>query len=305
MANLRAGYYDGSMKLSVLVDNNTLIDRYYLGEPGVSYFIETEQSRVLFDVGYSDAFLRNAHTLGIDLLRSDTLVLSHGHIDHTGGLDVLLKEYMEARFERSCDKVPRLVAHPDAFLPKFLEPGSTDSPGISIGSSLGQELLSRSFQLHSSREPLWLDDRLVFLGEIDRIMDFEQPGPIGYRAARGEAGSTDNVYPLQPDDLLDDTALAYLADEGLVIITGCSHAGICNIVESARRITGIERVVDIIGGFHLQNPPAAQLYGTVEYLGSLNLSSLRACHCTDLHSKIALSTVAPLKEVGSGLVIEY
>ncbi|MDZ7794281.1 MAG: MBL fold metallo-hydrolase [Spirochaetia bacterium] len=125
--------------------------------------METEQSRVLFDVGYSDAFLRNAHTLGIDLLSIDTLVLSHGHIDHTGGLDVLLKEYMEARFERRLDKVPRLVAHPDAFLPKFLESCSPDSPGISIGSTLGRELLSRSFHLHSSREPLWLDDRLVFL----------------------------------------------------------------------------------------------------------------------------------------------
>jgi len=298
-------YYYVRMKLSVLVDNNTLIDRYYLGEPGVSYFIETEQSRVLFDVGYSDAFLRNAHTLGIDLLGIDTLVLSHGHIDHTGGLDVLLKEYMEARFECNHDKVPRLVAHPDAFLPKFLEPCSPDSPGISIGSTLGRELLSRSFHLRSSREALWLDDRLVFLGEIERTMDFEQPGPIGYRTAGVESVSAEKESYLQPDDLLDDTALAYLADEGLVIITGCSHAGICNIVETARRVTGIERVVDIIGGFHLLDPPKNQLDGTVEYLGSLNMPSLRACHCTDLQSKIALSTVAPLKEVGCGLVIEY
>jgi len=298
MANHVTARYYGYMKLSVLVDNNTLIDRYYLGEPGVSYFIETEQSRVLFDVGYSDVFLRNAHTLGIDLLSIDTLVLSHGHIDHTGGLDVLLKEYMEARFERYRDKVPRLVAHPEALLPKFLAPSSSDSLGISIGSTIGQELISRSFHLYSSREPLWLDERLVFLGEIERTMEFEQPGPIGYRSAENES-------IVHPDELLDDTALAYLAEEGLVIITGCSHAGICNIVETARRITGFERVVDIIGGFHLLDPPQAQLDGTVEYLSSLKLPSLRACHCTDLYSKIALSTVAPLKEVGSGLVIEY
>ncbi|MDZ7794280.1 MAG: hypothetical protein U5P10_11505 [Spirochaetia bacterium] len=129
-------------------------------------------------------------------------------------------------------------------------------------------------------------------------MEFEHPGPIGYR-------TTENENYLQPDELLDDTALAYLADDGLVIITGCSHAGVCNIVEAARRITGIERVVDIIGGLHLLDPPKAQLDGTVEYLSSLKLPSLRACHCTDLHSKIALSTVAPLTEVGSGLVIEY
>src|SRR6056297_1829587 len=197
MANLTQEYYYVHMKLSVLVDNNTLIDRYYIGEPGVSYFIETEQSRVLFDVGYSDVFLRNAHTLGIDLLSIDTLVLSHGHIDHTGGLDVLLKEYMEARFERNRDKVPRLVAHPEALLPKFIDPSSSNSPGISIGSTLAQELLSRSFHLYSSREPLWLDDSLVFLGEIERIMEFEQPGPIGYRTDDERTGFAGNESILQ------------------------------------------------------------------------------------------------------------
>src|SRR6056297_1582132 len=192
MANLTQEYYYVHMKLSVLVDNNTLIDRYYIGEPGVSYFIETEQSRVLFDVGYSDAFLCNAHTLGIDLLSIDTLVLSHGHIDHTGGLDVLLKEYMEARFERNHDKVPRLVAHPDALNPKFMPPGEgevgpTDgglgvptglsSTAISIGSPVSASVLALSFDLRTSRQPLWLDDRLVFLGEIERRTAFEQPDP--------------------------------------------------------------------------------------------------------------------------------
>lgn len=302
------------MKLTVLVDNNTLIDRYYLGEPGVSYFVETDVSRVLFDVGYSDAFLRNAYTAGLDPLSADYVVLSHGHIDHTGGLDALLKAYMEARFERGRSAIPQLVAHPEALMPKFMTPGEGgdgQTPGgpvaavgpasaISIGSPVSAGVLALSFDLRTSRTPLWLDERLVFLGEIERRTDFEQPGPIG---RRGEAasGSTGD----QPDDLLDDTAMAYLADEGLVIITGCSHAGICNIVETARRVTGVDKVVDIIGGFHLLDPPKAQLEGTVEYLRALDLPQLRACHCTDLPSKIALSAAAPLQEVGSGLVIEY
>ena len=73
------------MRLTVLVDNNTLIDRYLLGEPGVCYLIEVDDVRVLFDVGYSDIFLRNAQLLGVDLLQLDYLVLSHGHLDHTWG----------------------------------------------------------------------------------------------------------------------------------------------------------------------------------------------------------------------------
>ncbi len=287
------------MKLTVLIDNNTLIDRYYIGEPAVSYFIETESSRVLFDVGYSDAFLHNARTAGIDPLSVDYVVLSHGHIDHTGGLDALLKAYMEARFERNRTSMPQMVAHPDALMPKFL---STEDAAFSIGSPISAAVLGLSFDLRSSRRPLWLDDRLVFLGEIERRTEFEAPDPIGHRAETA-SGSTDDQS--EPDELLDDTALTYLTNDGLVIITGCSHAGICNIIETARRVTGVDKVIDIIGGFHLLNPPRAQLEGTVEYLRRLELPQLHACHCTDLHSKIALSAAAPLKEVGSGLVIEY
>lgn len=74
------------MKLTVLVDNNTYIDQYYLGEPGVSYFIEDCGIRILFDTGYSDVYVRNAKKMGIDLSELDAVVLSHGHNDHTGGL---------------------------------------------------------------------------------------------------------------------------------------------------------------------------------------------------------------------------
>jgi len=68
-----------------LVDNNTIIDQYYLGEPAVSVWIETDNKKILFDVGYSDVFIRNAKALGIDLTKADYLVLTHGHLDHTWG----------------------------------------------------------------------------------------------------------------------------------------------------------------------------------------------------------------------------
>ncbi len=278
------------MKLTVLVDNNTLIDRYFLGEPGVSYLIETEGQKVLFDVGYSDAFIVNARKLLFDLLDVDFVVLSHGHIDHTGGLVPLLRLYTEAKIEKLEARKPTLVAHPLALSSRRMG----DLP--EIGSLLSADKLSGFFHLQLSRNPVWLTERLVFLGEIERSKDFEAQKPVGKILEDG----------VEKDDfLLDDSALAYKAPEGLVIITGCSHAGICNVVEQARRVCGEDRVVDIVGGLHLLDPPAAQLEGTLQYLKVLAPGSVHACHCTDLKSKIALSRVVDLKEVGVGLALEY
>ncbi|KAF5429622.1 7,8-dihydropterin-6-yl-methyl-4-(beta-D-ribofuranosyl)aminobenzene 5'-phosphate synthase [Candidatus Methanophagaceae archaeon] len=106
------------MDLTVLVDNNTLIDRYFYGEPGVSYFIEAEGKRILFDVGYSDAFIKNARKMNVDLLNLDFLALSHGHLDHTWGLDPLIRIYTEAVLENIPHTKPTLVAHPLTFLTK-------------------------------------------------------------------------------------------------------------------------------------------------------------------------------------------
>jgi len=94
-------------------------------------------------------------------------------------------------------------------------------------------------------------------------------------------------------------------EAGLVIITGCSHSGICNITEYAKEVCGDSRVLDIIGGFHLLEPSEERMRGTLEYLKKLGPGCVRACHCTDLNSKIELSKVCRLKEVGVGLQIEY
>ena len=95
------------MKLTVLVDNNTTIDRYFLGEPALSFLIEDGEERVLFDAGYSDAFVQNAAKLGVDLTRITQIVLSHGHDDHTRGLPAL--------FALGDHRSVPLTAHPDCF----------------------------------------------------------------------------------------------------------------------------------------------------------------------------------------------
>jgi len=278
------------MKLTVLVDNNTLIDRYFYAEPGVSYFIEEEDKRILFDVGYSNVFIKNAQKMNINLLDIDFLVLSHGHLDHTWGLDPLIRLYTEAIIEEIDHKKPTLIAHPLTLLTKRLN-------GLEeVGSTISEEKLSKHFQIGLSKEPVWLTERLVFLGEIERKNDFEAKKPIG-KVVKDD---------LEEDDyLMDDSVLVHKSSRGLVIITGCSHAGICNIVEYAKEICEDDRVVDIVGGFHLLAPPEEQLQGTLEYMKALQPTEVHACHCTDLNSKIALSKVVNLKEVGVGLTLEY
>lgn len=278
------------MKITVLIDNNTFIDRYFLGEPGVSYLIETEGQKILFDVGYSDAFITNAWKLSINLLDVDTVVLSHGHLDHTWGLMPLVQLYTEGMIEQHQRKRPRLVTHPNTLSTRRLG----DLP--EIGSLLLEDKLSGYFDLELGRKPVQLTERLIFLGEIERTNEFEAQEPMGKVLDDG----------VETDDfLIDDSALVYRSPDGLVIISGCSHSGICNIVEYAKKVCGDERVVDIIGGFHLLDPPKEQLQGTIEYMKSLRPGAVHACHCTDLNSKIALASVVDLGEVGVGLVLEY
>jgi len=278
------------MKLTVLLDNNTLIGRYLLGEPGLSLFIEADGQKLLLDCGYSDAFIRNAQKLDINLLDLDAVVLSHAHLDHTWGLIPLIQLQTEARIRKLEVKVPDLVAHPAVFATRK----SRRVP--EIGSLMDADKLSNHFNLQLSREPVQITENLFFLGEIERANTFEAQRPLG-TIVDGDSEA--------PDTLMDDTALVYKTHEGLVIITGCSHSGICNIVDAARKLCDEQRVVDIIGGFHLLKPAEEQLQGTINYLNSVNPDQLHACHCTDLQSKIALAQTLPVKEVGVGMVLEY
>ncbi|EKN70398.1 MBL fold metallo-hydrolase [Schinkia azotoformans] len=278
------------MKLSVLVDNNTLIDRYFLGEPALSFLIEDNGKYILFDTGYTDAFLKNAERMGIDLRELDYVVLSHGHVDHTWGLTHLIRLYMEAKNEKIKYHTPAIIGHPLVFNSKLLNPFGE------IGSIVSHEKLNQHFPVHLTKEPLWITNRLVFLGEIKRTFDFEGQDSIGEVVTK--QGKIN-------DYILDDTAMVYKSSEGLVIIVGCAHSGICNIIEYAKEVCQEDKVADIIGGFHLLNPTKNQLHKTIEYIKKLQLTAIHACHCTDLRSKIALSTVATLEDVGVGLQLLY
>lgn len=276
------------MNLTVLVDNNTLIDRYFLAEPGLSFLIEDKGMSVLFDTGYSDIFIKNAQKMGKDLSRLDFIVLSHSHLDHTWGMEPMIRYLAELEIEDRPFLRPALVAHPESLT------GASAEGFREFGALMSKERLEKHFDLQLSRSPLALNKNLIFLGEIPRTTDFEGTLTFG----RKDGSDRD-------DTVIEDSALICKTSKGLVIVTGCSHAGICNIIDYAKEVGKDSRILDIIGGFHLQNPLKRQLEGTVSYFKRLGPAGVHACHCTDLASKIALSRVAPLKEVGVGLSLQY
>jgi len=277
------------MKLTILVDNNTIIDRYYMGEPGFSCMLESGGTRILFDTGYSGIYIDNAAALGLDLASVDAVVISHGHDDHTGGLRHWIARDSVAAGGRKPARLPLLVAHPRAFDPKRSE-------SVSIGSPVSLAELAGHFEPRLSREPLDLGGGFIFLGEIPRRGDIEGVAPIG--ETTGQAGTV-------PDLLPDDTGLVWKGDEGLVVITGCSHAGIVNIVEYAVAVCGDDRIVDIVGGFHLLGASADRLGYTASRLGALHPLAIHPCHCTDFAARMSLAASLPVSEVGVGLALMY
>jgi 7,8-dihydropterin-6-yl-methyl-4-(beta-D-ribofuranosyl)aminobenzene 5'-phosphate synthase len=280
------------LSVTVLADNNTITDKYFLGEPGLSFLIEADNRKILFDTGYSDVFIRNAEKTGAELRDLDYLVLSHGHLDHTWGIVHLVRLLTEAKINHIPHRVPELIAHPCCFYPRV------KPPLRNIGSLLCEDEVRRQFSVRLSAQPVWITKNLVFLGEIPRKFTFEQ----------GDFSTRGIVMPdgrIEPDQLQDDSALVCRTAGGLVIITGCSHSGICNITHYARSVCGEQRVIDIIGGLHLLSPDNARVRKTGEYVRGLHLKSLHACHCTSLSSKIALANYCPIAEVGVGMKLEW
>ena len=271
------------LKVTVLVDNNTLIDRYFTGEPGFCLWVEAGAKKILFDTGYSDVFIRNAQLMGLDPAELDAIFLSHGHNDHTWGLNHLIQYYDR----RQIKKRPELTAHHQALERKR-------SDGLEIGMVMAKEVIDKYFLMKLSSGPMRITERLLWLGEIPRRI--EKNKAIGKRIMDGK----------EFDDFChDDSALVYEANGGLVILTGCSHSGICNIIEYARRLTGTDKILDVLGGFHMLDMTREAMAATVEYLAKDPPEVIHPCHCTDLKAKMALASKISVEEVGVGLELQY
>lgn len=262
-------------KLTILCDNNTIIDQYFLAEPALSFLVECDDQKVLFDFGYSDVYLKNAAALHIDLNEVDYAVLSHGHHDHTGGL-----RYW------SLKRIP-LICHPDCM-------GMTVEGSVEIGNPLDEGEIRDKFDLKLTKEPVWITENCCFLGEIPIVYDFEKRTPIG-RKLRNDCWEDDVIK--------EDSALAIKTKQGLWVVTGCSHAGICNIIEYAKQVAKMDKVAGVIGGFHLLKQDE-KLDKTIQKLKEFQIERLIPSHCVNLKSKIAMAKAFEIEEAGSGLRID-
>ena len=227
------------MRLVVLIDNCTINGKNLKGEGGASYYIEDEDKKFLLDTGASGLFMENAKNLDINLDDIDTVVLSHGHYDHAGGI----KDFIESRD----DKI-NIICHPLSFNKK--KKGNTN-----MGAPYRKDEIIKLANVNFSDKPVKVSKNITYLGQIPDIMDFEN------RKLMGEI-EIDGKY--KDDYIMDDSALLYENQDGIYIITGCSHSGICNIIEYAKKVSGKDKLLGIIGGTHLQEINE-QLYKTIEY----------------------------------------
>jgi 7,8-dihydropterin-6-yl-methyl-4-(beta-D-ribofuranosyl)aminobenzene 5'-phosphate synthase len=236
------------MKISILTDNHP--GAYTPAEHGLSYFLEYDGKRLLFDTGQSDMFMKNAEAMNVSLTKIDTIVLSHGHFDHGNGLD-----YISGY---------RLLCHPGCFAKRYRK---TDRSYIGLKNT--KDELARRFELITTAKPYKISERIIFLGEIPRLTDFESQ-------------TTSFVFEDgTPDNVPDDSAVVIILPEGLFVITGCGHAGAVNTLEHAKKITGVNTLYGIMGGFHLKERDA-QTRETIRYLQDNKLKHVYPSHCTDL-----------------------
>ncbi|GAB2856385.1 MBL fold metallo-hydrolase [Actinoallomurus bryophytorum] len=235
---------------------------------------------LLFDTGRSpDAMLTNADRLGIDLSGLHGVVLSHGHYDHAGGLAGLAG--------RQGVRALPMVVHPRVWTRRRLAiPGGTteELPTLSKRALEGE-----GFAVIERRDPsLLVDGSVLITGEVDRTTEFERGMPPPHQAWTGSEWAHD---PL----VIDDQALVvHVRDRGLVVLTGCGHAGVINIVRQAQRLTGIERLHALVGGLHLSGPAFEPVIGpTLAALTELAPSLVVPGHCTGWRAQHAMAGAMP------------
>jgi 7,8-dihydropterin-6-yl-methyl-4-(beta-D-ribofuranosyl)aminobenzene 5'-phosphate synthase len=241
-----------------------------VAEPGFSALVRVETNgrwrTLLFDTGVSaNGVVENMRRLGIAPADVEVIVLSHGHWDHVTGMEGIVRELGRTRLP--------VMIHPEFWSRRRLRfPGLEPAELPSTSRSALEEM---GFAIVEERQPSFLLDGAVLItGEVDRTTTFET-GFQGHDALRHGDWRAD---PL----ILDDQALVVsLGDRGLVVLSGCGHAGIVNTVRYARKLTGIDAVAAVIGGFHLSGPMFERIIEpTVDALADLSPSLLAPAHCT-------------------------
>lgn len=282
-------------ELKVTVLSTMLVDDSGIGEWGYSALVVADGKKFLFDTGANpDTVLKNAAALGIDLSDVEDVVVSHHHADHTGGLLAL----RQALMQKNPGAMSRVHVSGNIFTPR-LKPDGSDGNGLTPKRG-PYEATGGHFILHDG--PTELVPGVWFTGPVPRKFPETNWSDQGLRIHTSAGDIADNIP--------DDAGLVFNTSDGLVILTGCGHAGIVNISTYARTIAGQKTVVAVIGGLHLFAKPDDIVDWTGAQLKSFGVKYLLAGHCTGIEATMRLRRAigldrhtAPVSSVGSSFTL--
>jgi 7,8-dihydropterin-6-yl-methyl-4-(beta-D-ribofuranosyl)aminobenzene 5'-phosphate synthase len=249
------------LKVTTLIENNPDDLNRLLYEHGLSLYIETEGKKILFDTGKSGDFIENARSLHINLDELDFCLISHGHYDHSGGFRKLVNEV---------DKLPLLIVGEEFFRPKYK---MTDTMEYQYnGNSFdGEFIIKNQISLRKVKEDMtYLTDHIVVFHHFSRHTDYEK------RNERFFIKENSNYIP---DNFEDEISLGIITEKGLVVIVGCSHAGIINILTTISERVNIP-IYAVIGGTHLIEADESRMQKTINALKEMKIKLLAMSHCT-------------------------
>jgi 7,8-dihydropterin-6-yl-methyl-4-(beta-D-ribofuranosyl)aminobenzene 5'-phosphate synthase len=231
-------------------------------EHGLAFHIQAGDTALLFDTGQSDLLRYNARGLGLDLAAVRKVALSHGHYDHTGGVEAVLQVSPQARF----------YAHPAVRAAKFTREPEGSSRSIGMPDNARNASVESGVDWVWTRQPTEIHNGIFVTGEIPRRQAFEDTGGQFYLDAQG----------VQADPLLDDQALWFDTPDGLVVLLACAHAGVLNTLAYIRELTSHRPVHTVVGGMHLLAASPERTDSTIAEFRRLGIRRFAPAHCTGL-----------------------
>jgi len=256
-----------------VVVENSVSRRKYLSEHGLSFFIAAKGKKILFDCGQGSAFYANLYPMGIYVSLIDFIAFSHGHYDHTGGV-----EYVLGR-----NKKVLIYAHPSALLPRFRnEKGAVRDVGMP--EYCRNAILKNKDMFKKVIKPTEICDAVFLTGEIPRKHDEEKMTEESFCSdSKGEI----------VDDIPDDQALYMKTHSGTIVLLRCAHSGLINTLDYIHELTNGKPFRAVIGGTHLRSASKKRIRWTLDELKRFEIGMIAPAHCTGIAATNAIMNAYP------------